>query len=160
MRRRVELRLASSTYTTGEWLRVFQRILAVPMLWDLIYRPQCQLYRPIARPLLPKASASHPPIKHTPPSGVTGPRNLSSGLSTRAYMDPEKPTMPAMNRQHLLIPRRSISTSHAVEIEPTHQQQTATSHKHSSAPPAQSQVERRYESTNNQESVHHHHRNH
>ena len=28
-------------------------------------------------PLLANAKAAHPPIRHSPPSGVTGPRNLN-----------------------------------------------------------------------------------
>jgi hypothetical protein len=45
------------------------------------------------------ASATHPPIKHSPPSGVTGPRNLKRcGSRTRRYIEPENMVMPAVNR--------------------------------------------------------------
>ena len=45
------------------------------------------------------ASATQPPIKHNPPSGVTGPRNLNlCGSRTSRYIDPENIVMPAVNR--------------------------------------------------------------
>jgi hypothetical protein len=45
------------------------------------------------------ASATHPPIKHNPPSGVTGPKNLNRwGSSTRAYIEPENMVIPAVKR--------------------------------------------------------------
>lgn len=43
------------------------------------------------------ANATHPPIKHNPPSGVTGPKNLKRcGSSTSKYMDPLNIVMPAV----------------------------------------------------------------
>lgn len=43
------------------------------------------------------ASATHPPIKHTPPNGVTGPRNLNRcGSSTSRYILPLNMLMPAV----------------------------------------------------------------
>ncbi|KAH5862213.1 hypothetical protein HBI90_146870 [Parastagonospora nodorum] len=43
------------------------------------------------------ASATHPPIKHNPPSGVTGPRNLNRcGSNTSRYMLPLNMLMPAV----------------------------------------------------------------
>lgn len=38
----------------------------------------------LTRPLLPNANATHPPMRQTPPSGVTGPMNLNlCGSRTR-----------------------------------------------------------------------------
>lgn len=45
------------------------------------------------------ASATQPPIKHSPPSGVTGPRNLNRcGSSTSKYIEPENMAIPAVKR--------------------------------------------------------------
>jgi len=43
------------------------------------------------------ANATHPPIRHNPPSGVTGPKNLNRcGSSTSRYIEPENMVMPAV----------------------------------------------------------------
>jgi hypothetical protein len=44
------------------------------------------------------AKATHPPIRHNPPSGVTGPRNLNRcGSNTSRYIEPENMVIPAVN---------------------------------------------------------------
>jgi hypothetical protein len=49
--------------------------------------------------LFPKANATHPPIKHSPPKGVTGPNALNlCGSSTSKYMPPLNIVMPATNK--------------------------------------------------------------
>jgi hypothetical protein len=49
--------------------------------------------------LLATANATHPPIKHSPPSGVTGPKILNRcGSSTSRYMLPENMVIPAVKR--------------------------------------------------------------
>jgi hypothetical protein len=48
--------------------------------------------------LFPNAKATQPPIKHSPPSGVTGPKTLNlCGSRTRRYMLPLNIVMPATN---------------------------------------------------------------
>tara|TARA_R110002003_G_scaffold56_4_gene5083 strand:+ start:7657 stop:7971 length:315 start_codon:yes stop_codon:yes gene_type:complete len=45
------------------------------------------------------ANATHPPIKHSPPSGVTGPSTLKRcGSNTSRYIEPENMVMPAVKR--------------------------------------------------------------
>jgi hypothetical protein len=49
--------------------------------------------------LFPTASATHPPIKHNPPKGVTGPRTLNRcGSKTSRYILPLNMVIPAVNR--------------------------------------------------------------
>ncbi len=56
------------------------------------------VYTPVILPLDPTANATHPPMRHSPPSGVTGPRALNlSGFSTRRYMEPLNIVIPAVN---------------------------------------------------------------
>jgi hypothetical protein len=44
------------------------------------------------------ANATHPPIKHNPPSGVTGPKNLNRcGSKTNKYILPLNIVIPAVN---------------------------------------------------------------
>lgn len=63
---------------------------------------------------LPKASANQPPMRHRPPNGVTGPRNLKrAGSSTRAYMLPENMVMPAVKNPAAM--GLSRATSRAME---------------------------------------------
>jgi len=49
--------------------------------------------------LLPNANATHPPIKQSPPNGVTGPNALNlCGSSTRRYMLPLNIVIPATSK--------------------------------------------------------------
>ena len=50
------------------------------------------------------ANATHPPIKHNPPSGVTGPKNLNRcGSNTSRYIEPENMVMPAVKRLMAMV---------------------------------------------------------
>jgi hypothetical protein len=70
------------------------------------------LYRVLGHTGLPlAANATHPPIKHNPPNGVTGPRNLNRcGSKTSKYIDPENIVIPAVKR-----PMASVFCGHATD---------------------------------------------
>jgi hypothetical protein len=54
--------------------------------------------------LRPTASATHPPIKQSPPSGVTGPINLNRcGSSTSRYILPLNMVMPAVRSDIAMV---------------------------------------------------------
>lgn len=54
--------------------------------------------------LRPTASATHPPIKQSPPSGVTGPMNLNRcGSSTSRYILPLNMVMPAVRSDMAMV---------------------------------------------------------
>jgi hypothetical protein len=54
--------------------------------------------------LLPSASAAQPPIKHSPPSGVTSPNILNlCGSSTSKYMLPLNIVMPATKSEAAIL---------------------------------------------------------
>lgn len=74
--------------------------------------PHVVLYRVLGHTGLPlAANATHPPIKHNPPNGVTGPRNLNRcGSKTSKYIDPENIVIPAVKR-----PMASVFCGHATD---------------------------------------------
>lgn len=52
----------------------------------------------------PTASATHPPIKHNPPIGVTGPRTLNRcGSSVSRYSEPENMVVPAVKSDMAIV---------------------------------------------------------
>jgi hypothetical protein len=66
----------------------------------------------------PKPNAAHPPIKHSPPSGVTGPMNRNlAGSNTKKYRLPLNIVMPAVNSRadHVFSGATDEATRSAIE---------------------------------------------
>jgi hypothetical protein len=62
--------------------------------------------------------AIHPPIRQSPPMGVTGPSGLNlSGSSTRRYIDPLNIVMPARKSEGASLLRGKIAVERRVTPE-------------------------------------------